>query len=264
MKNPVTRALMALAIVLCLAPAPALAQIAQAYQSTVSNRVVNIPVTPTNPLPVTAGTGTSATQVQGNVASGAADGSTLPVKIGGRFNTIIPTVTDGQRVDLQATNRGILMSNLVGAGGSGVADTGSAGTDSLASANNGLLVNSRDYLSNGSSWDRAFTCTSSAVVNVTAAATTQIVALSGSTQVRVCSIAISMSAAGTAKFVYGTGANCVTGTTDLTAAFTLATGTPLQISAPSGGSLFRGAAANALCVTAVTGNVVGFITYAQF
>jgi hypothetical protein len=47
-------------------------------------------------------------QVVGNAASGASDAGN-PVKAGGVFNTTQPTVTTGQRVDLQATARGELM-----------------------------------------------------------------------------------------------------------------------------------------------------------
>lgn len=51
------------------------------------------------------GTGSSANQVQGNVASDAAD-SGNPVKVGGVYNSTKPTVADGDRVDWQMTNRG--------------------------------------------------------------------------------------------------------------------------------------------------------------
>ena len=50
-------------------------------------------------------TGANADQIQGNVASGATDAGN-PVKQSGVFNTTQPTVTSGQRVDFQATNRG--------------------------------------------------------------------------------------------------------------------------------------------------------------
>ena len=48
--------------------------------------------------------------VGGKQASGASD-SGNPVKIGGRYNTTMPTVTDGQRVDAQMTNRGALITS---------------------------------------------------------------------------------------------------------------------------------------------------------
>lgn len=62
----------------------------------------------------------------GNVASGAAD-SGDPVKVGGVFNTALPTLTSGQRGDLQVDSSGRLIVN-VGAGG------GSGGTSSSFSA----------------------------------------------------------------------------------------------------------------------------------
>lgn len=49
--------------------------------------------------------GTVTATAVGNVASGAAD-SGNPVKVGGVFNTVQPTVTNGQRVDAQMTARG--------------------------------------------------------------------------------------------------------------------------------------------------------------
>lgn len=54
---------------------------------------------------ISATTGATSNQVQGNSASGAADLGN-PVKVGGIFVTAQPTVTTGQRVDAQMTNRG--------------------------------------------------------------------------------------------------------------------------------------------------------------
>lgn len=44
--------------------------------------------------------------VTGNITSGTADGGSAPVKIGAIYNTTQPSVTPGQRVDLQATTHG--------------------------------------------------------------------------------------------------------------------------------------------------------------
>lgn len=219
--------------------------------------------TPVTAAGVPMGSAASPTVVQGNVASGAAD-SGNPVKVGGRYNSTLPTLADGQRGDAQVGTRGSLNVTLCQANGTNCGFSLNAGQDALGNSTPAIVAYAPAMLFNGTTFDRAFTCPNSAVVNVTAAATTQIVALSASTQIRVCSIAISMSAAGTAKFLYGTGANCATGPVDLTAAMTLATGTPLELSASAGGSLLRTASSNALCVAAVTGNVVGFITYAQY
>jgi hypothetical protein len=53
------------------------------------------------------GSGTVATEIQGNVASGATDVGN-PVKVGGRYNAAPPTFTNGQRGDLQLNASGEL------------------------------------------------------------------------------------------------------------------------------------------------------------
>lgn len=83
----------------------------------------------------------------GNAASGATD-SGNPVKIGGPFLTTQPTVTTGQRVDAQFTNRGELFVSL---NGSGAADTDA---DTKAPANRTSVFNRPLYF-NGTTWDRA-------------------------------------------------------------------------------------------------------------
>lgn len=59
----------------------------------------------TNSLRTGSGSSGSSTQVQGTVAAGATD-SGNPVKIGGVYNATLPTLTDGQRGDLQLNNKG--------------------------------------------------------------------------------------------------------------------------------------------------------------
>lgn len=61
-------------------------------------------------------------QVVGNIASGASD-SGNPVKTGCVFNTTQPTVTNGQRVDCQASNRGEIFV-APGVSGFSIANTG--------------------------------------------------------------------------------------------------------------------------------------------
>lgn len=223
------------------------------------------PVISTNPMPVTiSGTGTGTAPVVGNVASGATD-SGAPVKIGCKYNASAITLTDGQRGDCQVDASGVLR----------VRQNHVLGTDSDANSNaliafaqnytgsSGLLATVQ-HVFNGTSWDRALSCPNTAAVSVTAGNTTEIVALTASQVIRICSIVISTSLAGTAQFIYGTGTNCGTGTTNISGAINLATATPLAITAAGGGSLMRSASANAFCIAAVTGNVSGFITYAKF
>ena len=200
-------------------------------------------------------------QVQGNVASGVADAGN-PVKMGCVFNSTRPTFANGQRGDCQLSDRGAIGTFIQGPSGLSTASVDGTLTDG-SNGNGTLRVGAFPYDFNGTNWDRTFTCTQSAVINVTAGATTQLVALSGSTVIRVCSYNVTASLAGTFTFVYGTGANCGTGTTALTGAMAIATAGANGMSGMNG-SLFRGAAANALCLTAATGNMTGFVTYAQY
>jgi hypothetical protein len=198
--------------------------------------------------------------IAGSTASGSAD-SGNPVKIAGVYNSTLPTFTTGQRGDVQLSSRGSLFSVLTDSSGNAIAV--SPGADGSSNAVVSLSTYARGVEFNGSTWDREFTCNQSASINVTASNTTQVVALSGSTTIRVCSIVMSMSAAGTAGVVTGTGTNCGSGTATLMADTTLGTGTPVALSAANG-SLFRSIAGGEICVKAATGNVQGFLSYAQY
>jgi hypothetical protein len=108
------------------------------------------------------------------------------------------------------------------------------------------------------------TIKSFAPIAISGVATTQIVALSGVTQIFVCGF---MGAGGgtspTLQFVYGTGSNCATGTTNLTGAFLPGSGSTSSYTPGMTG--FKAAAGNALCLTQ-TGTAPsynGVITYVQ-
>lgn len=62
-------------------------------------------------LVVVGPTGGSANQIQGNVAAGAVDAGN-PVKVGGRFSSTLPTLTNGQRGDVQLSLRGALLTGF--------------------------------------------------------------------------------------------------------------------------------------------------------
>lgn len=107
------------------------------------------------------GTGTFAVQgtdtVTGNVASGATD-SGNPVKVGGVFNTTLPTVTAAQRVDFQTDANGHLgITPFVSS--AALADTRSnspnqvTGVSSVGAATMPTSVE-YPYLFNGTTWDR--------------------------------------------------------------------------------------------------------------
>ena len=107
-------------------------------------------------------------------------------------------------------------------------------------------------------------CDNSAQLTISTATTTQMVALVAAKSIYICGFVINGAGATTAKFVYGTGANCATGPVNLTPAFTLATGSNIVYGGGLG-YITKTIAANALCVTnsaAVAANVL--VSYTQF
>lgn len=90
--------------------------------------------TPANQLTINS-SGAALTSATGNVASGATD-SGNPVKVGGVYNSTLPTVTTGQRVDLQADRNGNMRAKMVG--------TAYAGADGIVASNAFAGVVGRD------------------------------------------------------------------------------------------------------------------------
>lgn len=93
------------------------------------------------------------TNATGNVASGATD-SGAPVKVGGVFNTTQPTLTTGQRGDIQVTARG---EQLVSLSSGAVAIAGRVtNADAVAASTtaSALGVFAFQAIYNGTSWDR--------------------------------------------------------------------------------------------------------------
>lgn len=114
---------------------------------------------------------------------------------------------------------------------------------------------------------------SSAIIAVTTATTTQLVALSGTTAIYVCSYSLTISQVvttpNTIKFVYGTGASCGTGTTNLTGILGdggVTAASPLAVVSGPGNNIFKTPAGQALCVTTTIGGSASFqgvVTYVQ-
>jgi hypothetical protein len=235
-----------------------------------------------------AGGNTEGQFVQGSNANGASVAGTNPVWIGGNDgspgNVIGVKLDPSGFIQPDGTSIGAGFADAFGNSNIVVPDFSNNGNSSTA----GTMFRNVPYLFNGTTYDRVrgssgagliiggfstgaagtfyglTACDSSALVNVTAGATTELVALTAARSVRVCSFAITAdTAASTARFVYGTGANCGTGTTNITGAMSM--GAASAISLGSGtGELFKTASANALCLTAVTGAINGVVTYAKF
>lgn len=115
-------------------------------------------------------------------------------------------------------------------------------------------------------------CDKTAMANIATATDTQLVALSGSTIIYVCSAYIEIqgvaTTAGTLQLEYGTGTNCGTGKTAISPTFIGSTtaGNPTVVPMSAGaGYLFKTTAGQALCALSTTTTVQKvFITYAQF
>lgn len=88
--------------------------------------------------------------IGGDAASGAADAGN-PVKIGGRYNTTKPTLTDGQRGDAQLDSRGKQLVALMENNGPNPVVVG-APADASNSISLATVANAMVY--NGSAWDR--------------------------------------------------------------------------------------------------------------
>jgi hypothetical protein len=72
-----------------------------------------------------------AQEIEGNVPSGSADGGN-PLKVGGKYNSTLPTFTDGQRGDLQVGTRGSVHVSLKVADSSQNVSLAASNSDALA------------------------------------------------------------------------------------------------------------------------------------
>lgn len=108
---------------------------------------------------------------------------------------------------------------------------------------------------------------SSAVINISSATTTSLVAASGSTVIYVCGFSMSMvGAIESLKFVYGTQVTnpCDTGQTALTGAFADGTASDIAWSYGPGSTIFKTIASQQLCaVTTGTVSIQGLVTFVQ-
>jgi hypothetical protein len=104
-------------------------------------------------------------------------------------------------------------------------------------------------------------CNASAVISLSGSGLTQIVALSGATQIRICNIAVAFASGVDFQLETGTGSNCAGSTTALTGVYKSITTIALDFNS---GTL-NGVASQALCVNlgaGVTGG--GVVNYARY
>lgn len=100
-----------------------------------------------------AGDASGNVKMVGNVA-GAATDSGNPVKVGGIFNTTAPTYSSGQRAELQTNNRGSLAVELKNGATQLGYSTDNADAIGASGTADRLNVVSKNYVYNGSTYDR--------------------------------------------------------------------------------------------------------------
>ena len=166
----------------------------------------------------------------------------------------------------------------------------------VAEGESGNLMVSPAYLFgyNGTTWDRLRTAAgvtgtgvlrvvsanndpcqssgnakSSVIVNLSSTGAAQTIAASGSTIIYVCGFTITISGTTTPafQFEYGTGANCVTGNTDVSGTFGGGTQAASGQTVSTGGTMtqFATTASQALCInpTGTSPSIQGVVTYVQ-
>jgi len=105
----------------------------------------------------------------------------------------------------------------------------------------------------------------SAAVNVGTTATTQIIALSGTTSIYITGYDITSAGAGTLTFKAGTGVNCASNTTSLSGAMTVAANQEIGPRGSGWGPALVAPAGYAVCITtASSATAQGSVAYAQF
>jgi hypothetical protein len=138
----------------------------------------------------------------------------------------------------------------------------SDGANPVGTTANPLATGNEYYLGAGATWTPAPACTSRAAITLVGAGTTEIIAASGATSIRVCHLSLSAAGATNITLVQGTGVNCVTGPANVTGTYqnVLSMALPFE-----GRSLVTAGASQALCITSSAGvNAGGFVTYTQY
>ncbi len=186
------------------------------------------------------GPGTYAT-FGGTVISGATSSSSFPwTFLGG------PNFYPWVRVNASALSAGTLRGTIMGWRNPGAVSSGGGGGGSTSVSN--LLAcedSTKTFLR--------------AAIQFTTATTTQIIAASGSTAIKICSLYYGTSGATNVSLLYGTGSSCGTGTTQITGTqgFQVNAGLAIerQLALP---------ASQAFCMTSSAAvNIGGFVTYVQ-
>lgn len=196
--------------------------------------------------------------VQGCATPGSSTGCNPPVIGGVTFN--------GNRASLSVDARGRLTVGVQTAGADAVNNSSLAYLRDDWDQTNLVLVTA-PLSFNGSTWDRAGYCQNFVTLTQAASTTAQIVAVSGSTKIRVCSFFVNSANTNTVTIESGTGTNCGTAVHNSTGAMNVAANGTIAI--PGGGPgayNLLGQASDELCLVtgAGTGGVTGGLMYGQW
>lgn len=249
-------------------------------QATVNAQFVRFNVT------VFTGTGTVSLVYAGSVAIGQGNNSGAPAGNVGALtfisNAVNPTWNEGNQVLGSVDLKGNQRVTTCGAGSANctAVATNNAGPVaasalSLDTMGFGYSINAaNNWIPNGlDPCQNSAIAKSSVVINISTAATTALVAVSGSTTVFVCGFSLTISevvtTANTILFEQGTGATCAGAPTALTGTYGaggVLAAAPITVVVPGGSTAFKTAASNGLCaVTAIgaTGSFQGVLTFVQ-
>ncbi|WP_311271047.1 hypothetical protein [Sphingobium sp. WCS2017Hpa-17] len=229
---------------------PVVAQVTAPTYSTATGNTLNaqgvVILNPDGSAATSGGTGTSASQVQGNAASGAADTGN-PVKVGGVYNSTLSPLTDGQRGNLMQGSRGSLNVTLMQADSvNPLANVGDNSDAQTTGSTARLLTVSRNYVWNGSTWDRAPGSTAGANVVSKGGASLN----TGQVSVTTSSTLVAAARTGRNKITMSVGAanTCAFGNTGVTTT----TGFPLAPTVGASLTLDTAAAIYAVCSATTT------------
>lgn len=202
---------------------------------------------------------------------------------GAEYLSSPPTLTSGQMVALQVTSAGSLHTTV-----DNTLTAGNTNADAVATGTlNASPVQGYGFVFNGTSWDRMRSATQTGSVAIgssdpclganktnlaisnNSTSSVQLVALSGSTSIYVCSLSLISASANTVALTTGTGTACATGTAAVVGSTTVANS--LSLAANGGltlgngaGTVAKGAASSELCmVLGSAAYVSGNITFVQ-
>lgn len=210
-----------------------------------------------SPCPVVGTAATGAAPVGNPVQVGGSDGAAMrPMKVAPDGSVEV----QGPAADGAAGGNPLGMGVYDALGNARVLRAASAATDGDSGSRTGLIA---QQTWNGATYDRNFACIHQAPITASGAGYTEIVAASGTTVVRVCHVSFAAATPVNIKFGQGTGANCATGTADITGVYQNVSSFAVDFSPTA--SLRTTAAGQALCINLAVGVAVGgVVIYAQY